>query len=767
MLNRAHIFVNGLVQGVGFRPFIYTIAVNHALRGYVLNLGDAGVEIVAEGEDPELIKFIEDIKNKKPTVSRIDEMHIEWTKPTGEFNNFRIAESNAQKLSIRSVIPTDLSICDICITDIHRNSRWHNYPFTSCAQCGPRFTMIHKLPYDRENTSMVDFPLCPHCKAEYDDPQDRRYDAQGVTCPICGPRLSLLDKNSTMINCEPIHEAVKLLNEGYIIAVKGIGGFHICVDATNESSVSLLRKRRIRPLQPFAVMSRSVEKIKKFALMSDMEQALLTNIFHPIVTLNKSKNYSLADSVSPGLDSIGVMLPYSGIHLLILDLFDKDALVMTSGNYPGKPIFIDNQQVLKELHTVVDYFLIHNRTIVNRCDDSVIKVVDHSPIFLRKSRGYAPSSLAVSWKLNQRPICALGGEFNVTASLFSEDRIVTTQHIGDTEEIETMDYLKKALTYISKNYNIDAFSCIAHDLNPAFLTTRFAQELADEYKTNSLPVQHHHAHLASLMADNFKPKNAEIVCIAIDGFGYGVDGMAWGGEILVGGYSHFERAGHLKYQPMPGADLCAKYPARMLAAILSTIMSESEITRIFENKFTKYFKHGIDELNIILKQAKNSDGMKTSSLGRLLDSIAAFLDICWLRTYEGEPPMRLEGLAKQGKLSDITLSLPISHNRNAYILDTSEFIRSICENSFLPKQDLAFEAHRILGKTLADVACSVCNENKINEIGLVGGSAVNSLLYKIIKETIIKNNKQFLFYKTVPCGDEGISTGQAVIASCS
>ena len=766
MQKRAHIFARGLVQGVGFRPFIYTIAVANSLKGYVLNLGDAGVEILVEGDEAKLKKFIAEIHTKKPLVARVDALDVKWSASITEFDKFTIAESNEKRLTVRSVIPTDLSICDPCITDIYHKSRWHNYSFTSCAQCGPRFTMIRNLPYDRKNTSMIDFPFCPYCKAEYDNPMDRRYNAQGITCPLCGPRHLLVDKAGKQLTGEPLSEAAKLLSIGYIVAVKGIGGFHVAVDAGNESAVMELRKRRRRPAQPFAVMSRSIQKIRNFGVVSRQEEDLLTSVQHPIVTIQKSLQCSLADSISPGLDSIGVMLPYTGIHLLLLDNFTKDALVMTSGNYPGNPISIDNKQALMELRDIADFFLMHNRTIVNRCDDSVIKVVEKVPMFLRKSRGYAPSYLAMPWNVGSSGLVSMGGEFNVTGSVFLQDRIVTTQHIGDISELETLDYLKNALKFITKIYNMSIFSSIAHDLNPSFLTTRYAKELADLHKAQTIPVQHHHAHLASLMADNSLPGNASVICIAIDGVGYGMDGMAWGGEILLGGYSNFERVAHLRYQPMPGGDLCAYYPARFLAAILSTFMSDSEISFIFEKVYSHYLHHGMEELDVILKQSRTNDVLKTSSMGRLLDAIAVLMNVCSLRTYEGEPPMRLENMAKRGSPKKVALRLPFSKKNGKYIIDTSDFILSLLENiQSNRKENITFEAHRVLGVTLGDLACRIGDENGVQTIGLTGGSTVNTLLFRYIKKTVERNNKQFLFHKTIPCGDNGISTGQVAVAA--
>lgn len=758
--------MRGLVQGVGFRPFIYRIAIKNRLKGYVLNLGDAGVEISVEGSDEDLTNFIEDIASKKPSVAQIESIETKWEKYEGKYEKFEIAKSNEKKLTVRSVIPTDLSICDLCITDISRCSRWKDYAFTSCAQCGPRYTMITELPYDRKNTSMNSFPFCDHCKSEYEDPNNRRHDAQGISCPICGPKLELYDANGNQLDDDPISTSAKLLKEGSIIAVKGIGGFHIAVDATNEKPVSELRLRRKRPYQPFAVMSSCIDDIREYAIINDIEQHLLNNIYRPIVSLMKSNNYSLSNSVSPGLDTIGVMLPYTGIHHLLLKHFKKPALVMTSGNYPNRPIFINNAEAMSGLRMIADYFLIHNKDIVNRCDDSVIKVVNNQPLFIRKSRGYAPSTMITPWDNSPKTVLAVGGEYNLTGSIFVKDRLITTPHIGDAIELDTINYLKNSLDYILKLYDITNIDIIAHDMNPAFLTTRLAQELAISLGARTQAVQHHHAHMASIMIDNELSQQDSIVFIAIDGVGYGTDGMAWGGEIFVGNYNEFNRVAQLKYIPMPGGDVCSYYPARMLAATLSTFMSDSEVIEFFNNKYVNYLNKKDNELNVILKQVKNNNIIKTSSMGRLLDSVASLLELCQKRTYEGEPPMRLESAANKGRPDNITLRLPVSQDRDKYILDTSELMSSIIDNiNDANKFDIAYEVHKVLGQALGNVACSICDEYGLKTIGLGGGSAINSLLSQHIKKSVDDNIKNFMTYRTIPCGDGGTSSGQAASAS--
>jgi hydrogenase maturation protein HypF len=765
MQKRAKIYVHGMVQGVGFRPFVYNLAHIYQLKGQVSNLGDASVEIIVEGEYEKIKFFINDLVSKKPKIARIDSIDVIWEEPTNEFKDFKIAKSNIKKISLSSVIPVDIGICDLCITDIFSNTRWHYYPFTCCSHCGPRFTILYSLPYDRENTSMVDFPFCSYCKSEYENPNDRRYDAQGTTCPICGPKMFLLDNNGNIIDDEdPIRIAASLLKEGKIIAVKGIGGFHIAVDATNEDSVLELRKRRRRPNQPFAVMSKSINEVKKFAIVSKEEEDLLKSPYKPIVILKKSPSYNLAESVSPGLDTVGVMLPYTGIHLLLLEFFGKEALVMTSGNYPGRPIVIDNDQAISELKEIVDFFLVHNRKIVNRCDDSVIKFVENTPTFLRRSRGYAPTYLTIPWTNNEN-IISVGGEFNVTGSIAIKNRIITTQHIGDVSDLDTLNYLISALNFLIKVYDIKFFSKIAHDLNPNFYTTRYAKELSEHISAKTIQVQHHHAHMTSLMIEHGLSQDTEIICITIDGFGYGADGMAWGGEILFGGYSKFNRVAQLRYQPMPGGDLCAYYPARFLAAILSTIMEDSEIFNLFEKKYIKYLRYGEDELNIVLKQSKKPGIIHSSSIGRLLDAIAVLLEVGHYRSYEGELPMKLEALANHGKPININLNLPVKKQNNTYIIDTSEFILSIIENmKYYSKADLAYEIHKTLGLTFGKLACEISDEVGCNIIGVSGGAAVNNLLIKYMKSEITKNKKKFLQHIILPPGDGGISIGQIAVA---
>ncbi|MEJ5292084.1 MAG: carbamoyltransferase HypF [Candidatus Methanosuratincola sp.] len=764
---RAHLYIRGLVQGVGFRPYVYSLATSKGLCGFVSNLADAGVEVVVEGDEDAIKEFIEELPQKKPSVSRIDEVEVRWEEPGNAFSGFTISESQERRISVRSVIPVDLGICDLCVTEITGSSRFTGYPFTTCAQCGPRFTMIRRLPYDRVNTSMDAFPFCPECLREYLDPKNRRYDAQGFACPKCGPKLTLLDASGNTISSEdPIGLAAELLSEGSVIAIKGLGGFHLSADAFDESSVAELRRRRRRPSQPFAIMSPSIEAIERFAEVSQDEAELLASPARPIVVLDKSENCSLADSVSPGLQSVGVMLPYTGIHLLLLRSFRKEALVMTSANYPGKPMIIDERSALSELKGVADYYLVHNREIVNRCDDSVIKSDGGDKVFLRRSRGYSPSYLRAGWSVGDKYILSLGGELNNNASLFVKDQIITTQHVGDVDELETLDFMKNAIRFIEKTYDLKKPDLIVCDMNPSFLTARYAEELSSDLESPLVRVQHHHAHAAALMVENSIGLGEETVSIVIDGTGYGLDGNSWGGEIFVAGYSDFKRLAHLEPHPLPGGDICAYYPARVLASILSSTRSDSEIERLLTKNASKYFKHGIEELRIVLKQCRDARALKTTSLGRLLDAIAVALDVCYARTYEGEPPMRLESLALGSGPSEIPLELGYRRENGVYVFDTSSLVDSVVDiKEAFDKKDIAFAVHRSIGRALGEVACLLAGEYGIGTIGLTGGAAVNTLIRRYIKEKVLENNKKFIVNKNYPCGDGCVSVGQSVVAS--
>ena len=562
---RAEILVSGIVQGVGFRPFIYRTAVKKGLVGYVRNRGDAVVEIVAEGKKVDLVQFLEDLKAQKPPLAQIYNITADYKKDEEGFNQFRIIKSSGEAELSGSVIPPDVSICGECLRELRdpKNRRF-SYFFITCTDCGPRYTIIKGLPYDRPNTTMKDFEMCNACANEYGDPANRRFHAQTVACPDCGPKAYLTSSSGEPIDYEdPIREAGRLLEEGKILAIKGNGGFHVAAATTKAEPVARLRRDKHRKQKPFAIMAPDLETVRSFAEVNPCEAELLTSYRKPIILLKKRDDYSLSELVSPELHSVGVMLPYTGLHAMLFDDVEEPAFVMTSANPPSEPIVTDNNEAVTKLGSTVDYFLFHNRPIAQRCDDSVVRFHGKDPCLIRRSRGYAPEPVQLK-QVSERSVLAVGGELNVTSCTLTGNRAFISQHIGDVENLENLRFLKDYITHLTKltNCNVEAVAC---DLHPRFATTKLAQTLGKRLGCPVVRVQHHHAHAAALMAEwNVH----EIVAVTCDGFGYGVDGSAWGGEILYTDREGYKRVAHLEGQPMVGGDQATYYPLRMAAGIL-------------------------------------------------------------------------------------------------------------------------------------------------------------------------------------------------------
>ncbi|MEM0232663.1 MAG: carbamoyltransferase HypF [Candidatus Nezhaarchaeales archaeon] len=771
-LVKAIIHVSGVVQGVGFRPFVYRLAVSLDLKGYVVNLGDAGVEVVVEGKRDSIERFIEKLRLEKPAPARIDNISVEWLEYTGKFRAFQILPSDPRVRQCGSSIPPDIAICHDCINDIMgRDPRWSNYPFTCCAVCGPRFTMILDIPYDRERTSMAQFPLCELCRRDYEDPANRRYHAEGICCRLCGPKNELLDRNGLRISCEdPIKETAKLIKEGFIVAVKGIGGFHIACLATDDDVVLKLRKRRRRPQQPFAVMSPSIDHVESFAYLNQIERDLLMSKERPIVVLKAKPNNPISSLVSPGLDSIGVMLPYSGIHLLLLKHINEPAVIMTSANYPGEPMVTSTEDALKKLSTIVDFYLTHNREIVNRCDDSVIRVSHGVPTFLRRSRGYAPLPIMIP-KLRNKGKCvvAFGGDFNVTISLLKNDNCYVSQHIGDLDNPDSLNFLKQAYNFLKRALKVGKIDAVACDLNRAFPSTRYAEELSSKLGASLVRVQHHHAHAASLAVEGGLGLDEEVVYITMDGAGLGDDGTAWGGEVLLATCEGYERVGHIKPYPLPGGDVCAYYPIRALAGLLSQVISLKELESLLLENFSKAFKHGPREVPVVIKQLSSGfNVIYSSSTGRFLDSVSAMLGVCTYRSYEGEPAMKLEALARMSNSSaNIEVEIPIIDGGKTSMVDASHItlhLMSLMKNT--PPSLIARAAQVAIAKGLAEIACSKAQEEGINIIGISGGAAVNEIMLEAIENVASKYNLKLLRHRALPPGDGGLSVGQVIVGYC-
>lgn len=816
------ILVEGIVQGVGFRPFVYRIATEASLNGYVRNLGNV-VEIIVQGSHQNMEEFLFNLQNKLPPIAKINNIETRDLKEEDEkfssYTDFTIKES-ADDFAGTSVIPPDVAICDNCLEEINDpQNRRYKYPFNACTDCGPRFTVIEKVPYDRDNTTMEDFPLCDECEIEYTNPLDRRYHAEAACCEDCGPSLKLLkntggDGDSAIeIDCEdPLKETARLLDEGKILAIKGIGGTHLVANVKIKETVDLLRQRLGRKSQAFAVMSPDIETIKTFAVMSKEEEKTLKSKERPIVILKKSEDYDFADSVSPDLHNIGVMLPYAPLHHLLFNETDTPAYIMTSANVPGEPMMITNEEIVKNLSKIADYYLVHNRRILNRCDDSVVRFRNDELAFIRRSRGYTPEPYDLSGKytyLNEEfdnlNILALGPELDVTFTIIKNSKAYVSQHIGNTNKYRTYQFLKEAIEHMMQITKTDSFDLIACDMHPQFFTTQLAREYAEKYDCPLIQVQHHHAHGVSLINDHVLNKTdldektsaeieisqdsekaellenpREMIIIASDGVGYGDDGGAWGGEILYTDIKSYKRMASLMPQKMPGGDLCTKYPARMLAAILSNPNSDYEMDKyseehvrdLMERNYLKAFPHGKMEITSLFKQIERNlnVGINTST-GRCLDSIAAALNICSERSYEGEAPMKLESAAfnylkmnDSDKLNDYPIIIKDHDDRR--VLDTTAILRYVIDK-LEEGEDIgriAAAGQEAVSIGLAKIAIEAARDCGIDTVGVTGGTFYNEAITAHIKDYIENAGLKFIQHTNSCPGDGSVSLGQAIVA---
>lgn len=767
-LVEAEVRVTGRVQGVGFRPFIYRLAVRHGLRGYVINLGDAGVEVAVEGPKQQIDSFINSIKAEAPSVSEVSGVSASYHPYRGRFKEFIIDKSRGATKAATGIFPPDIGICPDCLMDMEDpKGRWYEYPFTACAWCGPRFTGVRELPYDRERTHMDAFPMCSDCSTDYKNPLDRRFDAQGITCSQCGPRMSLVDASGEAVETRDVFaETAKLLREGHVVAVKGIGGFHLAALATEDGPVAKLRARKNRPYQPFALMAPDMEAVRSFAEPDQHETRALTSWQKPIV-LVRMNGEVISELVAPGLSRVGVMLPYTGIQVMLFKRLGLPALIMTSANRSGMPMVVTNESALRELEGIADYFLLHNREIVNRCDDSLLRVNDGRLAFIRRSRGYVPDPIEIPVK--KGVAFAVGTEQSNVAAVTLDGKCYQTQYLGDITNLESYEYEKKTIyamrDLLKITRNPDVIAC---DQHPGYMTSQLAEVISQETGANITKSQHHHAHIVSVCAENGLKPDDEVVGIAMDGAGYGSDGAIWGGEVLISTYFDYKRVGRLQYIPMPGGDLCAYNPYRMLISALTLEMSDQEIRDITENHIEKALPNGPNELDIILQQARVQNVLKTSSSGRFLDSVAVLLGLTYRRTYEGEPTMRLEAIAEKGNVEILKINPEISHSNGEYQLNTSKLISYFMKNvDKLRKEDVAAVTQKYLADGLSEIAYDIAKNNHINKVVLSGGVLVNGYISSNIVNNLLKHKLiVYTHHKTAP-GDCGSALGQTCIALAS
>ncbi|MCL5960876.1 MAG: carbamoyltransferase HypF, partial [Chloroflexi bacterium] len=689
MISRVNIVVRGVVQGVGFRPFIYRLATEHNLTGWVLNSSE-GVVIDVEGAD--LDSFVGDITAKAPPMARIQKIEV-TPLPLVGYRTFAI-EPSQEVVGAYALISPDICICPDCRTELFEpENRRYRYPFINCTNCGPRFSITRDIPYDRPKTTMAKFTMCPECQSEYDDPLDRRFHAQPNACPICGPRVWLEGKTADgafrPLEGEAISLAKRYLASGGILAVKGLGGFHLACEASNDEAVAELRRRKGRVGKPFAVMVPDVETASRYSFVDEGERRLLESWSRPIVLLRRKPDAEISSLVAPDNCYVGVMLPYTPLHYLLLtsekggQTASPRALVMTSGNYSEEPISIANDEAREKLGRLCDAFLMHDRDIHVRCDDSVGRIVESKEATIRRSRGFAPFPVRLSFNL--RPILACGGELKNTFCLTKDNYAFVSHHIGDLENLETLASFREGIDHFVKLFRIEP-EIVAHDLHPEYLSTKYAQGLlsgahprpalggersVSQAKPRELvlaPVQHHHAHMASCMAENGLDES--VIGVTFDGTGYGPDGAIWGGEILVGGFSGFERWAHLKYVRLPGGEAAIKRPYRMALSHLFDAFGDGRAFRPLAERISAA------ESEIVRRQVdKGLNSPLTSSCGRLFDAISALIGLRDVVTFEGQAAIELEMIADE--TVEDWYSLPLLGGALPLVLDTVPLIRDV------------------------------------------------------------------------------------------
>jgi hydrogenase maturation protein HypF len=731
----------GLVQGVGFRPAVYRVAKTLGLSGYIRNNG-SNVEVVIDGDHEE---FLNRLKGELPPLAKITDIELDDRPLEKEYKKFSIMMSEDGERS--SVIPADTAICEGCLSELFdEKNRRYLYPFINCTDCGARFSAIASVPYDRENTSMKAFELCEKCRGEYDLPLDRRFYAQTISCKDDGPHFTLFgnDKNKINTNNEIKYFANRIDN-GDIGVLKSWGGMHLIC---NLETLERFREWYSRPEKPFAVMVRDIEAAKEIAQISPFKEKLLTTLQRPIVIVLKKpdrREDHLLGLVSPGLDNIGLYLPYSAIQHLLFYHLKNDAIIMTSANPPGEPIIIDNDGVFK---LGADIYLLHNREIINRIDDSVIVPFEGKTFFIRKSRGFVPNELDPH---HAQKVIGVGAEENVTASVSTSGKMYTTQYIGDVRDYNVYEFHKKATFHLLDLFGVKEIEAIGADLHPLYTSKRFAAELSEKYQAELFEIQHHWAHAASLMVDN--KISDPIICLTLDGAGYGSDGNIWGGEVLLASYLGFERIARLDYLPLIGGDKAVEDPRRLVFAISEKLGIESN-----------YFD---EDTSSVLRKAMKTSPM-SCSFGRFLDAISCYLGVCCKKTYDGEPAIKLERYLNRGK-KRYSFEGKISQSE-VKVIETHPLFEELfgyAANKALTEQekyDLAYSMVSEAVEAMVELAVEEAIERKIPYVGITGGVAYNLPIVRMFKEAVEKRGLIPVMHNQVPNGDGGVSVGQNVIA---
>ncbi|MFA5073524.1 MAG: carbamoyltransferase HypF [Nitrospirota bacterium] len=792
MADRAQILVKGIVQGVGFRPFVYNLAASLNLKGYVANTSE-GVLIEIEGD--RVADFVQKLKQEAPPLSSITHIAV-TTLPFFGYPDFSIRTSLDQSQQPFTLISPDISICDDCLREmLDPDDRRYLYPFINCTNCGPRYSITTSIPYDRPNTTMASFTLCENCLHEYHDPGNRRFHAQPNACPVCGPKVQFrvppikafegrLDSESKIKSNNAMLVTIELLKQGGIVAIKGIGGFHIACDATNKEAVQRLRDRKRKSNKPFAIMVPSLEAAKRFCIASAQEQNLLQSARRPIVLLRKKEDSILPEAVSPHNQFVGIMLPYTPLHyLLFLHPDGKanrtknphfDALVMTSGNLSEEPIVHENEEAFKKLSSLVDGFLVHDRDIFMRVDDSVIRVQssrfkvqsikeNNSELsFIRRSRGYAPNPIRLS---SEGPeVMGCGADLKTVFTLTKGEFAIPSQHIGDMESYETKIFYEETLTNLKKVYRTNPLHLV-HDLHPGYGTTKWAKEQAALSQSRDqtiqlYSIQHHYAHIGSVMAEYGLID--KVIGVVFDGTGYGTDGSLWGGEFLIADIEGFTRAAHIQHVPLPGGEAAIREPWKTALSYVVSAAENDVISQLEKIGFIERYGRSTIE-NLILVRKSSELSPLASGMGRLFDAVSAILGICDKNTFEGEAAIALESFTRAGIDEEYEVALK---QENGYsVIDVGPMIRSIITDKErkYPIDRIATMFHNTIASLTRTMVNKLSTHYSLNQIVLSGGTFQNAYLLNRTMRQLTADGFAVYTNRQVPCNDACVSLGQAYL----
>ncbi len=736
--------IKGVVQGVGFRPFVYNLALKHGINGWVNN-DDKGVNIFLYTSQDNCQKFLDELQNNPPKLSFIDEIKIEEITFQKEYKSFEIIQSETSN-NKSTIILSDMGICDDCIKDINDSSNFrYNYSLTNCTNCGPRYSIIKTVPYDRINTSMTYFKLCDDCQKEYENPTNRRYHAQPVACEKCGPNITLYNKNNTILDydIEAIQKTADLINKGNLVAIKGIGGFHLICDAKNSKTIEELRLRKNRPTKPFAVMFKDINSVKEHCEISQKEEEILNSLNKPIVLVKKKKESDLSQLLAPNINHLGCFIAYTGLHHLLFRYLNNP-IVATSANLKGEPIITSKDEIIEKLSNVVDFVLDFNRDILNASDDTVIQIVDNDITKIRNARGYAPTALNFKNR-SKKKILALGANQKSTISLYLKNNLILSPYIGDLNSLKSMEYFERTIETFKRFYDFEP-EVIVCDKHPNYESTKFALQLKQQnQKIELVQIQHHYAHVLSVMAE-YK-LNKEVLAFIFDGTGYGDDGNIWGGEVFLASKEDYKRVNHFKYFKLLGSEIAVKEPKRVALSLLFDSYELEEVLNMQIASVKAFKESEIKMLHTMWQKGLNSPF--TSSVGRLFDAVASFADILQIQSYEGEAGLLIEQHYDKSILESYTYeineeNIDISYMIKEMILDTDAKI--IC-SKFI--------------NTIAQIILDISKSYENLPVVLGGGVFQNKTLLEILINKFKEQNKEFYYNKNIPLNDGGISVGQA------